>query len=130
VRLIVPLAVINELDNKKYARREEFQQRARELLALIDRYETAAPDAYTPLRQGVTFEVLPDEPGHFRAASTDQEILERCEFLARVTGSPVTLVTGDSGVRINARAQGIEVVKLVPYQATFARSTMRRRRSS
>lgn len=112
VRLIVPLAVIDELDNKKYARREEFQQRARELLALIDRYETAAPDAYAPLRQGVTFEVLPDEPGHFRAASTDQEILERCEFLAQVTGSPVTLVTGDSGVRINARARDIEVVKL------------------
>ena len=112
VRLIVPLAVIDELDNKKYARREEFQQRARELLALIDRYETAAPDAYAQVRQGVTFEVLPDEPGHFRAASTDQEILERCEFLAQVTGTPVTLVTGDSGVRINARARGIEVIKL------------------
>jgi rRNA-processing protein FCF1 len=112
VRLIVPLAVIDELDNKKYARREEFQQRARELLTLIDRYETAAPDAYAQLHQGVTFEILPDEPGHFRAASTDQEILERCEFLAQVTGLPVTLVTGDSGVRINARARGIDVIKL------------------
>ncbi len=112
VRLIVPLAVIDELDKKKYARREEFQQRARELLALIDRYETAAPDAYAKLREGVTFEVLPDEPGHFRAASADQEILERCEFLTQVTGSPVTLVTGDSGVRIDARARGIDVIKL------------------
>jgi rRNA-processing protein FCF1 len=112
VRLIVPLVVIDELDKKKYARREEFQQRARELLALIDRYETAAPDAYAQLREGVTFEVLPDEPGHLRAASIDQEILERCEFLAQVTGSPVTLVTGDSGVRINARTRGIEVIKL------------------
>jgi rRNA-processing protein FCF1 len=112
VRLVVPLAVIDELDSKKYARREEFQQRARELLTLIDRYETAAPDAYAQLRAGVTFEVLADEPGHFRAASTDQEILERCEFLAQVTGSPVTLLTGDSGARINARARGIEVIKL------------------
>ena len=108
----MPLAVIDELDSKKYARREEFQQRARELLTLIDRYETAAPDAYAQLRAGVTFEVLADEPGHFRAASTDQEILERCEFLAQVTGSPVTLLTGDSGARINARARGIEVIKL------------------
>jgi predicted ribonuclease YlaK len=49
VRLVVPLVVIDELDSKKYARREEFQQRARELLALIDRYETAAPDAYARL---------------------------------------------------------------------------------
>lgn len=112
VRVVVPLAVIDELDSKKYARREEFQQRARELLTLIDRYETAAPDAYTQLRMGVTFEVLSDEPGHFREASTDQEILGRCEFLAQVTGSPVTLVTGDSGVRINARARGIDVIKL------------------
>jgi hypothetical protein len=112
VRLVVPLAVIDELDNKKYARREEFQQRARELLILIDRYETAAPDAHVQLHEGVTFEVLPDERGHFRAPSTDQEILERCEFLAQVTGSAVTLVTGDSGVRINARARDIEVTKL------------------
>jgi hypothetical protein len=52
VRLMVPLAVIDELDNKKYARRGEFQQRARELLVLIDRYETTAPDAYVPLQDG------------------------------------------------------------------------------
>jgi hypothetical protein len=112
VRLVIPLAIIDELDNKKYARREEFQQRAREMLALIDRYETAAPDAYVPLQEGVTFEILPDEPGHFRAASTDQEMLERCEFLTQVTGTPAVLVTGDSGVRINARAGDIEVIKL------------------
>jgi rRNA-processing protein FCF1 len=112
VRLIIPLAIIDELDNKKYARREEFQQRAREMLAMIDRYETAAPDAYVPLQEGVTFEILPDEPGHFRAASTDQEILERCEFLTQVTGTSAILVTGDSGVRINARARGVEVIKL------------------
>lgn len=38
-----PTAVAVALDAKKYARREEFQQRARELLALIDRYVTASP---------------------------------------------------------------------------------------
>ena len=32
VRLVIPLAVVDELDGKKYARRDEFQQRARELL--------------------------------------------------------------------------------------------------
>jgi hypothetical protein len=50
VRLVIPLAVVDELDGKKYARRDEFQQRARELLTLIDRYETSAPDAYVELR--------------------------------------------------------------------------------
>ena len=112
VRLIIPLVVIDELDNKKYARREESQQRARELLTLIDRYESVAPDACAKLQEGVTFEILPDEPGHYRTASTDQEILEWCEFLRQMVGRPVTLVTGASGVRINARARDIAVFKL------------------
>jgi len=71
VRLVIPIAVVDELDAKKYARREEFQQRARELLALIDRHVTAAPpDGYSRMSQGVTVEVLPDEAGHLRVAAT------------------------------------------------------------
>jgi rRNA-processing protein FCF1 len=78
VRLIVPLVVVDELDGKKYARREEFQQRARELLTLIDGYATASPPVgYLAVRDGVTFEVPPDEPGHSRMPSNDREILER-----------------------------------------------------
>jgi rRNA-processing protein FCF1 len=113
VRLVVPLVVVDELDGKKYARREEFQQRARELLTLIDGYVTASPPAgYSTIRDGLTFEVLPDKPGHSRLRSNDQEILERCEFLHQVTGRPVTLITGDSGMRINAQARDINVFKL------------------
>ncbi len=105
--------MVDELDGKKYARREEFQQRARELLTLIDGYVTASPPAgYSTVREGVTVEVLPDEAGHSRLPSNDQEILERCEFLHQVTGRPVTLITGDSGMRINAQARGIDVLKL------------------
>lgn len=113
VRLVVPLVVVDELDGKKYARREEFQQRARELLTLIDGYVTASPPVgYSTIRDGVTFEVLPDEPDHSRLPSNDQEILERCEFLHQVTGKPITLITGDSGMRINAQARNISVFKL------------------
>jgi len=115
VRLVIPLAVVDELDGKKYARREEFQQRARELLPLIDSYVAASPPVgYSTIGQGVTVEVLPDEPGHSRLPANDQEILERCEFLLQVTGGPVTLITGDSGMRINAQARGIDVFKLTP----------------
>ena len=113
VRLIIPLAVVDEVDAKKYARRAEFQQRARELLTRIDRYVTASPpDGFSPVREGVTVEILPDEPGHLRIQGNDQEILERCEFLQQVTGHPVTLITGDSGMRINAQNRGIAVYKL------------------
>jgi rRNA-processing protein FCF1 len=113
VRLVIPLAVVDELDAKKYARRAEFQQRARELLTRIDRFVSSSPpDGYSPVREGVTVEILPDEPGHLRVQGNDQEILERCEFLQQVTGRPVTLITGDSGMRINAQNRGIEVFKL------------------
>jgi hypothetical protein len=70
------------------------------------------PDGYSEIREGVTVEVLPDEPGHLRMASNDQEILDRAQFLEQATGSPVTLITGDSGMRINAQPCGIEVFKL------------------
>lgn len=113
VRLVIPLVVVDELDAKKYARREEFQQRARELLSLIDGYVTnSSPDGYSQIGQGVTVEILPDEPGHLRMASNDQEILDRTQFLGQATGHPVTLITGDSGMRINAQSRGIEVFKL------------------
>lgn len=113
VRLVIPLVVVAEMDGKKYARREEFQQRAREMLTLIDGYVTdSAPDGYSQVRGGVTVEVLPDEQGHLRLASNDQEILERCEFLGQVTGKPVTLITGDTTMRISAQAIGISIFKL------------------
>lgn len=113
VRLVVPIVVVDELDAKKYARREEFQQRARELLTLIDRHVTASPpDGYFRVQQDVTIEVLPDEAGHLRAISNDQEILDRCELLYQATGNKVTLITGDSGMRITAQARGIDVLKL------------------
>lgn len=113
VRLVIPIAVVNELDDKKYARREEFQQRARELLTLIDKHVTTSPpDGYSSMSQNVTVEVLPDEVGHLRAASNDQEILDRCDLLRQATGNPATLITGDSGMRTSAQARGIEVFKL------------------
>jgi len=113
VRLIIPIAVVDELDAKKYARREEFQQRARELLVLIDRYVTASPpDGYLNVQPDLTVEVLPDEAGHLRAVSNDQEILDRCELLYHATAREVVLITGDSGMRISAQARGIDVLKL------------------
>jgi predicted ribonuclease YlaK len=104
--------VVDELDAKKYARREEFQDRSRELLSVINRLTTDDPDAYAKISDSLTVEVLPDEEGHLRAPSNDQEILERCELLTQVTGKPITLITGDSGVRINARSRGMNVFQL------------------
>jgi hypothetical protein len=113
IRLIIPLAVIDELDAQKYVERDEIRQRARELLAIIDNLVTESPaDGYTELTDGVTIEVLPDEAGHRRMPSIDQEILDRCAALSELTAHPITLVTGDTGMRIKALARGVSVLKL------------------
>jgi PIN domain len=112
VRLVIPVTVVAEIDNKKYARRSEFWDRARDLLALIDSYADGSPDGYAAVRQGVTVEILPDEEGHLRLPDIEQEIRDRCELLHQVTNKPVTLVTGDSAARINARMAGVEVFML------------------
>ena len=112
VRLIIPVAVVSEIDNKKYARRAEFWDRARDLLGLIDSYAESSPDGFAVVREGVTVEIFADEEGHVRLPDTDQEILDRCELLRQIADRPVTLVTGDSGARINARVSGVEVLKL------------------
>jgi hypothetical protein len=112
VRLVIPVAVVAEIDNKKYARRGELWDRARDLLALIDGYADGSPDGYSAVRDDVTVEILADEQGHLRLADTDQEILDRCDLLHAITGQVVTLITGDSAVRINARVSGLNVFKL------------------
>lgn len=113
VRLVIPLTVVDELDAKKYARRGEFQKRARELLTRIDGYVTASPpDGYSRIQKNTTIEILAHELGHSASQDNDKDILNQCEFLSQLTGHPVTLVTGDSGMRIRAQTAGLGVFKL------------------
>lgn len=113
VRLVIPLTVIDELDAKKYARLEKFQQRARELLTRIDGYLTASPpDGYANIGNNTTIEILAHELGHRTPQDNDSDILNQCEFLSQLTSQPVTLVTGDSGMRIRAQTAGLGVFEL------------------
>ena len=113
VRLVIPLTVINQLDQRKYRLHEETRQRARELLTLIDAHVTAnPPDGYSTVSEGVTVEVLSDELGLNPAASSDLEILDQCELLRQVTGNPITLITGDLSMRISAQARDIDIFML------------------
>jgi len=60
------------------------------------------------IRPGVswmTLEILPDPQRHRRHADEDTEILDRAEFLTQVTGSTVTCVTADTGMRVRGRVR-------------------------
>jgi hypothetical protein len=114
-RLIVPLVVIDELDAKKYAGSEKMAKRAagalRALDQILDGAQPGAPVAL-PDRAGVSVEVLLDEDGHTRAASADDEIIDRAVLLGQLAGKPVTLVTADTGMRLRAQAAGLATLRL------------------
>ncbi|HXN59899.1 MAG TPA: PIN domain-containing protein [Acidimicrobiales bacterium] len=114
VRLIVPLRVIEELDEKKWTyQRDVIRNRARDLLPKLWGYLADTAGAPVPFRDDgkVTIEVSIDDGPRFRTLDADQEILETCVDLKNV-GQRVLLVTADTGISLRAVAAGISVVPM------------------
>lgn len=111
VRLMVPLRVIEELDEKKYAGRADLADRARRLLSRLWESLGESASGPVPLRENVTIEVPVEEGRRVRASDADEEILESCEQLRNV-GRPVILVTGDTGMSLRAKARRLEVIPM------------------
>ncbi|MHB8290018.1 MAG: PIN domain-containing protein [Acidimicrobiales bacterium] len=113
IRLVLPLRVVEELDMTKYRVRDDLADRARRLLS--DLWKLLAPTggapAPVPERPGVTIEVPVDDEPRQRSLDADEEILGECMALKAV-GTPVRLVTGDTGMSIRATARGIPVVQM------------------
>jgi hypothetical protein len=110
VRLVIPLRVFEELDEKKYTARDDKAYWARRLLRMLGLGPAKGGPA--PLAEGVTVEVPVDRRPRRRAVDADQEVLDTCETVTRV-GGLVVLVTGDCGMAIRASALGIPV-ELMP----------------
>lgn len=120
VRLVLPLRVIEELDEKKYGRRDDLAGRARGILTSLRRQlasSSGSPVAVAS-REGVTIEVpIEDEPRQ-RLMDADQEILDECVDL-KSFGQTVVLVTDDCGLDLRAHALGLDVV---PMPIKYARA--------
>jgi hypothetical protein len=110
VRLILTMPVLDEIEAKKQGSNARLKKRARRILPRLD---TAFGDdgrAFfdvekdgTPM-PGVTLEILRDPPGHRRSTTDmDAEFLDRCEFLQGAAARPVTVVSGDTGMKVRAR---------------------------
>jgi hypothetical protein len=105
VRLVIPLRVIEELDVLKYDRRRtERADRARRILPQLG---AALGDggAPSPLRDGTTIEVLSGPGPRDRATDADEELLHTCQELEQFGDRSVTLISGDTAIRL--RAQGL-----------------------
>jgi rRNA-processing protein FCF1 len=107
VRVVIPLRVIEELDEKKYSASDKLRTRARERLPKL--YAMVGADGVPKtLKDGRgTIEVFIELGLRTRPADADTEILETARNLQRLSGQAVTIVTGDTGMRLRAEAEGI-----------------------
>lgn len=114
VRLVLPLRVVEELDEKKYTARDNLADRARRLLSQLRSQLAPSAGGPTPLRDNVTIEVPVDDGPRQRTLDADQEILDACRELQSVGEGVtlVTLVTDDTGMSLRAMAQGTRVVAM------------------
>lgn len=107
VRVLFPMAVVDELDRLKESKDRQARWRAGHTLAVLDRLlDGATADAPHDV------EVLPDPPGHTRLPITDDEIIDRALAVQAIAAGPVQLVTYDTGQALRAKQAGLPVRKL------------------
>jgi hypothetical protein len=111
VRLFVPLRVIEELDEKKYASRNDLADRARRLLSQLWEALADSGGAPTEVRPDVTIEVPVEQGRRARSLDADEEILDDCEQLRNVGQAPI-LITGDTGMSLRAKARRLDVGRM------------------
>lgn len=111
VRLVLPLRVVEELDQKKYTARSELRDRARRLLSQLRSQVSAGERGRVQLRQNVILEVyVPGEPRQ-RTTDADQEVLDTCLQL-QAASADLYLITDDAGLDIRARSQDLTVRRM------------------
>lgn len=126
IELVVPMAVVDELDDLKQSRDKHLRLRSMYTLAVIDR--VAGTSGVGRLRESdpsamqsggiprgeIWIDVLFDLPGHVRLPITDDEIVDRALAVQILSGKDVTFLTYDTGQAMRARRAGLSsVTKLV-----------------
>jgi rRNA-processing protein FCF1 len=117
VRVIVPIAVVRELDRQKIVGKNikvgkdqlPLSTRARHTVCkLKDMFEQ--PANVHSLSPVVRVELLLDPLSHRPLPSGDAEIIERCLAAKRVSGKDLSLLTGDAGMMFTAKTEGLAVI--------------------
>lgn len=113
LRLVVPLRVIEELEKLKYSSDVKVRQVVRRLIPQLENKLIDADSGIVRIDPTVTLEV-PVEPGpRNRPTHADEEILTTCENILQFTEKQsMTLVTEDTGMRLQARTRGIATIRV------------------
>jgi predicted ribonuclease YlaK len=120
IRLVVPLVVVEELDEGKNSKVNRIQERSkdalRELWKLRRREERSSPLVEVlELDARVTVEILMDSASHTRLPVNDFEITDRALYIQEMVTSSrrVRLVAGDYSMLFRGRSLGLDTV-LIP----------------
>ena len=117
VRVILPLGVVDELDNLKRVTRTK--DSARHALKAIYRHFGTAITSRQAIRPGdvddgqVFVELLMEPPAHVRMPRMDDELILVAVRLSAFTPSPPVFLTYDTGAAFRAAAAGLPHVRLV-----------------
>lgn len=115
IRLLVPMAVVDELDNLKQHNKQRVRWRAGYTTAVLYRLLHTNPTEPAPLHSNdpaVIVELLPDPPGHVRLPITDDEIIDRVANAQVLAGRKITLVTYDTGQALRAGLAGLHPLRV------------------
>jgi PIN domain len=114
IRLIVPIIVVEELDDLLHHRNGDTKQRAREVRRELLNVHKAKPTepAQLPAYPDVTIEVLLDGDWHQRHPNNDVEIVDQALIVQELTGQPALLATCDGAQFYRAGAASLRGVLL------------------
>jgi len=116
IHFVIPLVVIDELDDLKRVNRT--RSRARAALKVIYSPTSADPTMRQSLQLSteahgpVWLEVLVESPGHVRFGRADDEIVGVAAQLSGALEQPVLFVTYDTGAALRAASAGVNHVLL------------------
>jgi hypothetical protein len=120
LRIVVPLRVVEELDDKKRDRDPTIKDAARRAVRWMRDELVPRQGQPAPMGDATTLEVYTPIGPRQQRLSADTEILEACETLETFTRRPLVLVTGDfalqlRGLHFRGAASGF-TVKLIPSE--------------
>jgi PIN domain len=118
VHVLIPLLVIDELDNNKRSNKPEVRERARATLRRLDELfpQPGASAVLQPSdfpRHGeIRAEILTDDAHHERLPRADDELVDLALATQALAGRIVRLVTFDKGMAVRGRTAGLTVDRL------------------
>lgn len=117
LRVLVPLAVIAELDRKKFEAHDNTKKKAADAIRRLYKHRKGLnPDVpasfITTDKTTLALEIPRDDLGRTRTDNTDDEIRDFGVFVKGITGRPVTVVTRDMNLHMKCLRAGLETLWL------------------